>query len=71
MRTRWKTLAATLLVLLLAACGSDGSGAQPTGQDMGLSKGAGPDGSYFAQAPDSTGKAVQTRWPVLSGDCAK
>ena len=65
MRTRWTHAAGGLLVLLLAACGSDGGGAQPSGENMGLSKGAGPDGSYFTQSPDSAGQDIQTRWPVL------
>ena len=53
------------LTLLLAACGSGGGGVQPTGEDMGLNKGAGPYQRYFVQSPDSAGRDVRTRWPVL------
>ncbi|MCK5769881.1 hypothetical protein [Algiphilus sp.] len=65
MAARGAHVVAGLLALLLIACGSDEGGAMLSGEDLGLDKGAGPDGSYFAQPPDSAGRNIRTRWPVL------
>jgi triacylglycerol esterase/lipase EstA (alpha/beta hydrolase family) len=54
-----------LICALLAACGDGGSADPANAAARGLVAGAGPDGSFYAAPPDSTGRPVQTRWPIL------